>query len=553
MPVRQPLVPVLLCALALAAPAAARPGVVFTDVHAEAGVGFRYTFGDFAYDNILESSGSGVTVFDYDGDGDLDLYLLQGTYLEDVSDPKGRVFAGVPNELYRNDGGGRFSEVGRAAGLDDRRWSMAATPLDHDGDGDLDLFVLNYGPNALYRNNGDGTFTDVAERIGLRGPERLNGFVKWSVGAAVWDYDRDGDADLMVCNFLAFDPYLLSSATPHLMPHPNEYRGQASMLLRREADGGYTDVTEPLGLHRPESKCMGLSVWDADGDEDLDLFQGNDHQANFLFRNDGAGRLVDVGLGAGVAVNDDGLPTGSMHGTVGDFDGDGVADLLVVDLRHGALYRGVGGGLYRDVTAASGVKAAFDGKGAWAAAFLDYDNDGDLDLFSANGTADVLELQPPLLLDNDGAGRFSDEGGQHGAYFRGKRSGRGAAVWDYDDDGDLDVVVSHVDLEATVALLRNDGGNAAHWIGVRLVGTKGPASAIAATVTVTAGGRTRVRINQPATSYLSSSDPRVHFGLGDARRVDRLHVRWPDGTSQTVRDLRADRYVTVVQGRGGAR
>ena len=539
--------------LALASVAVAAPRTVFTDVRAEAGIHFRYNFGDFTYDNILESSGSGVTVLDYDGDGDLDLYLLNGTYLEDVSDPKGRVFADTPNQLYRNNGDGTFTEVGAEAGVDDRHWSMAAGALDYDGDGDVDLYLLNYGPNVFYRNNGDGTFTDVAQALGLRGPERINGFTRWSVGVAPWDYDGDGDVDLMVCNFLAFDPYYLSPKTPHLMPHPGEYRGQASMLYRMDGVGGFTDVTQQHGLHRPNSKCMGLTVFDFDDDGDLDLFQGNDHQANFLFRNDGGGRFVDIGMGAGVAVNDDGLPTGSMHGSVGDIDGDGRLDLLVVDLRHGALYRNVGGGLFRDATASSGAKEAFDGKGAWAAAFLDYDNDGDLDIFSANGAADVLEEQLPLLLDNDGSGRFADVGRERGRYFASKRSGRGAAVWDYDDDGDLDIVVSHVDLKGTVALLRNDGGSANGWVGLKLVGSKGPASALGAKVTLTAGGRSQVRVNQWGTSYLSSSDPRMHFGLGSASRIARLKIRWPDGSIQALRDLPVNRYLTVVQGKGRTR
>ena len=186
----------------------------FLDVTAPARIDFRYTFGDFTYDNILESSGSGVTVFDYDGDGDLDLYLLNGTYLADCSDPKGRVFRDTPDCLYRNNSDGTFSEVAKEAGLDDRNWSMAAAPADYDGDGDTDIFLLNYGPNRFFRNNGKGTFTDIAPEIGLVGPEQLNGFTRWSVSAAFWDYDRDGDLDVTVGNFLAFDPYYLAPDAP---------------------------------------------------------------------------------------------------------------------------------------------------------------------------------------------------------------------------------------------------------------------------------------------------------------------------------------------------
>ena len=529
---------------------AERPALTFTDVTEEAGIQFRYTFGDSTYENILESSGSGVTVFDYDGDGDLDLYLLNGTYLEGISTADGRVFTGTPNELYRNNGDGTFTEVAAEAGLDDRHWSMAAAPLDYDADGDVDLFLANYGPNRFFRNEGNGTFTEAGGALGLRGPETVSGFTKWSVGGAFWDYDRDGAVDLFVCNFLAFDPDYVSPAAPHMMPHPTEYHGQASVLYRQGPDGRFTDVTRAAGLYRPESLCMGATVFDVDGDGDQDLFQANDHQENFLFRNAGDGTFVDVGRQSGVTVNNQGLPTGSMHGTIGDVDGDGLIDLLVSDLTHGALYRQLGQGVFLDVTSQTGVAAAFEGKGAWAAALFDFANDGDLDIFSANGVAEELIEQLPLLLENDGTGHFREAGKRLSPYFREARTGRGAAVWDYDDDGDLDVIVSHIDLRGTAALLRNDGGNRNHWLGMTLVGQRGPASAIGAVVTVEAGGRRQVKVNQWATSYLSSHDPRLHFGLGRVRRVDRLEIRWPDGVTETHHDLGADRYLRVEQGKG---
>jgi hypothetical protein len=523
-------------------------GVKFTDVTQRSGIDFRYTFGDFTYDNILESSGSGVTVFDYNGDGHLDLYMLNGTYLEDINDPKGRVFQNTPNRLYRNNGDGSFTEVSQQAGLDDRHWSMAAASMDYDGDGDTDIFLLNYGPNRFYLNEGDGTFTDVADKLGLRGPKTLNGFTKWSVGAAFWDFDRDGDADVMVGNFLAFDPYHLSATTPHLMPHPNEYRGQASLLYQQQPDGTFRDVTRSMGMYFPESKCMGLTVFDFDDDGDLDLFQGNDHQENFLFQNNGNGTFRDVARASGVVVNDGGHPTGSMHGSVGDVDGDGRVDLLVVDLRHGALYRNRGNGLFEDITAASGVKAAFRGKGAWAAAMFDYDNDGDLDILSANGMADLLQDQDQLLLENDGKGHFQNVGPERAAYFQTQRSARGAAVWDYDNDGDRDIIVSHIDLKGTPTLLRNEGTAHHHWLGLNLIAAGPGTAAVGAKVTVEAGDLRQVGVNQWATSYLSYNDPRMHFGLGPREHVDRVTIRWPSGRVQVIQDLTPDRYVTIVEG-----
>ncbi|MCP3929289.1 MAG: CRTAC1 family protein [Bacteroidetes bacterium] len=522
---------------------------VFTDVAQETGIDFRYTFGDLTYENILESSGSGVTVLDYDGDGDMDLYMLNGTYLEGISDPEGEKFRNTPNELYRNNGNGTFTEVGKKAGIDDRHWSMAAGALDYDNDGDTDIYLLNYGPNVFYRNNGDGTFSEITDQLNLRGSEKLNGFTKWSVGVAFWDYNMDGAVDLMVGNFLAFDPAYVSSTFPDMMPHPSEYKGQASTLYRQESDGSFTEVTKEMGFYYPDSKCMGLTVFDYDDDGDLDLFQGNDHQANFLFRNDGNGTFKEVAVASGVAVNNQGQPTGSMHGSIGDIDGDGLIDLLVTDLKHGALYRNLGNGVFEDITESSGVSYAFAGKGEWAASFFDYDNDGDLDIFSANGTAEELKLQLPLLLENNGKGYFKNVGKDRGAYFKEKRSGRGGAVWDYDDDGDLDIIVSHVDLKTTAALLKNEGGNQNHWLGITLQGKNGPASAIGAKVSVEAGALKQVLVNQWATSYLSYNDSRLHIGLGKEKKVDKLIILWPDGTKETHEDVKADQYITIVQGK----
>ena len=523
------------------------PNVTFTDITQKAGIHFRYTFGDTTYENILESSGSGITIFDYNGDGNMDCYLLNGTYLKGISDPHGIKYKDTPNHLYRNNGDGTFSEVTEKAGIDDRHWSMAAGSLDYDNDGDVDIYLLNYGPNVFYLNNGDGTFSDITDSLCLRGPEKLNGYTKWSVGVAFWDYNLDSKVDLFVGNFLAFDPTYVSPTTPNMMPHPSEYHGQASMLYVQNTNGTFTEITKEAGFYYPESKCMGLTLFDFDDDGDLDLFQGNDHQENFLFRNDNNGKFTEVAKLSGVAVNDQGIPTGSMHGSIGDIDGDGRIDLLVTDLRYGALYRNLGNGLFEDITELSGVGAYLDSKGAWAAALFDYDNDGDLDLFSANGTAEELTLQPPALLENNGKGKFRDIGVKSSSYFSKKRSGRGAAVCDFDNDGDLDIIVSHIDLQATPALLRNDGGNLNHWLGLTLVGKNGPASAIGAKITVESGILKQVLINQWATSYLSYNDPRLHIGLGKNSKIDKLEIRWPSGHTEIYINIKSNQYITIEQ------
>jgi hypothetical protein len=528
---------------------AQKKGVVFKDITKQAGINFKYTIGDNSYENILESSGSGITVFDYNNDQLMDIYLMNGTYLEGISDADGKVYKNTHNELYKNNGNGTFTEVSESAGLDDRNWSMAAGAVDYDNDGDQDLYLLNYGPNVFYKNNGNGTFSDITATLGLKGPDKLNGFTKWSIGVSFLDYNQDGRLDAFVGNFLAFDPAYISTATPGKMPHPGEYKGQTSMLYEQQPDGKFVDVTRKAGLYFPDSKCMGLTVFDYDKDGDPDIFQANDHQLNFLFRNDN-GKFTEVGVASGVAANSKGNPTGSMHGTIGDIDGDGLIDILVTDLEYGALYKNVGNGIFVDVTESSGVGGAIIGKGSWGAELFDFDNDGDLDIVAANGTAEELILQYPVLLENDGKGHFKNVGSASGSYFTTKRSGRGLAVCDFDNDGDLDIIISHVDKQATAALLRNDGGNSNHWLGLTLKGKNGPASAIGAMVTVTAGGKKQVLVNQWTTSYLSNKDPRMHIGLGRQKSIDMLEITWSDGEKEAYKNLTCDRYITIMQGKG---
>lgn len=522
---------------------------IFTDITKKTGINFKYTFGDTTYVNILESSGSGITIFDYNNDGLMDIYLMNGTYLEGISTGDGKVFSNTPNELYRNNGDGTFTEVAKKAGLDDRHWSMAAGAIDLDKDGFEDLYLLNYGPNIFYHNNGNGTFSDITNKLGLRGPEKLNGFEKWSIGASFWDYNLDGRLDVFVGNFLAFDPKYISTQTPGMMPHPSEYKGQASMLYQQQPDGTFKDVTKENNLLYPDSKCMGLTVFDHDDDGDLDIYQANDHQLNFLFRND-KGKYKEVGTASGVAANSHGDGTGSMHGTIGDVDGDGLIDILVGDLSYGAFYRNLGNGLFQDIAESSGVAQVLTEKGSWGTALFDYDNDGDLDIVSANGTAEELILQYPVLLENDGTGKFKDVGQTLSPYFKTKRSGRGLAIVDFNNDGNLDVVISHVDLQADPVLLKNNGGNGNHWIGLKLKGKNSPASAVGAKVSLTIGGKKRAYVNQWATSYLSNNDPRIHIGLGKETKVGDVEITWSDGSKEVFKNLKPDRYYTVEQGKG---
>jgi len=522
---------------------------VFSDVTHESGINFQYTFGDDSYENIMESSGAGISILDYDLDGNYDIYLLNGTYLEGISDPVGKNNARATNKLYRNNGNGTFTDVTVKSGLVNTQWSMAAGVYDFDFDGDPDIYLANYGPNVFYLNNGDGTFTDITSKLGLAGPATLNGFPKWSVSIGFIDYNRDHLTDILVGNFLAFDPAIRSSPDPSVMPHPADYKGQATMLYRQNKNGTFSDVTADAGLLYPESKCMGLTISDLDGDSDLDIFQSNDHQPNFLFFNEGE-RFREAGILNGVAVNSEGSATGSMHGTLGDVNGDGFMDILVTDLEYGSLYQNTGPGMFKDVTITSGIAAHFKGKGGWAAALSDFDNDGDLDIFSANGTAEELILQPPLLLENTGKGRFTNSPTLWGDYFTGKHSGRGAAVVDFDNDGDLDIIISHVDPGSSATLLKNSTDRKNHWLGLHLLSPEDGSCTIGAEITLISGDLKLTRIHQPSTGYLSYSDPRIHFGLGSHQQIDKIKVNWPDGTEENITNITGDKYLAIEKGKG---
>lgn len=522
---------------------------LFTDITPDSGIDFQYTFGDDSYENIMESSGSGISILDYDQDGYYDIYLLNGTYLEGISKPDGKHNIHASNKLYRNNGNGTFTDVSKQAGVINRQWSMAAGVYDFDADGDTDIYLANYGPNVFYLNNGDGTFTDVTERLGLKGPPTLNGFTKWSVSIAFLDYNRDQRTDIMVGNFLAFDPEIRSTPDPTVMPHPAEYLGQASFLYQQEIDGTFRDVTKSAGLFFPDSKCMGLTVFDVDSDGDMDIFQSNDHQPNFLFINENY-HFNEIGVPSGVAVNSNGQATGSMHGTVGDADGDGLLDILVTDLKYGSLYQNTGHGIFKDITSISGTAAHFNDKGGWAAAFADFDNDGDLDIFCANGTAEELILQPPLLLENNGNGHYINSGKKWGNYFQSKHSGRGAAVLDFDNDGDLDIVVSHIEPGSKAILLQNNTNNQNHWLGLNLITGEDGSSIIGSKITLSAGDLKLIRVYQPSTGYLSYSDPRIHFGTGAYEQIDVLTIEWPDGKKEIIKNVKCDQYLSIQMGAG---
>ena len=527
------------------------PAPAFRDVTAEAGITWTHTFGDTHLSSILEDTGSGAAWIDADGDGRLDLYLVNGTHVPGSTAvlPDQEEARPGRDALYRNKGDGTFEDITDAAGVSGAGYGSGVAVADYDADGDEDLLVLNYGPNVLYRNRGDGTFEDVTATAGVAGPATLGGFPKWSVSGVFFDADRDGDLDLFVANYLAFDPGYRSYYKPQGMPGPDSYLGQPSLLYRNQGDGTFAEVGEASGVRLATAKGMGASVVDYDGDGDLDLYLANDTTANFLFRNDGRGRFEEVATRAGVGYNQSGEFSAAMHGSWGDVDGDGDPDLFVPDLTFGGLFRNKGQGRFEDITIRSGIAAVSGQYSGWGASLEDFDLDGDLDLYVANGKFHHLFPEQDLLFLGDGEGGFRDATDDAGPWFRVKRVSRGAAFADYDDDGDVDLVVVNNEVGGRPVLLRNEqrGGR---WLTVRVLTAAGSPDAIGARVEVEAGGKTRVRWIQRARSFLSSSDVRAQVGLGGAARVDRIRVRFPGGDVQEVKDVPADALVTIKEGHG---
>ena len=509
------------------------------DVTRQAGITFVHNVGDDDMDNIIESNAAGCAFLDYDGDGDLDIYLVNGAYVEGFSGVRGRRNKDkLTNALYRNDGDGTFTDVTAQAGVGDKGMGMGVSVADYDNDGDQDLFVTNYGPNTLYRNNSDGTFTDVTHAAGIEND--LSG-----IGSTFLDYDLDGYLDLYVGNYLEYDPSYQYYYAAQRFPGPLAYHGQPDVLYHNNGDGTFTDVTRQAGVYNPEGRAMGVASGDIDDDGDWDIFVPNDGMANYLYRNNGDGTFTDIAVQSGTAFSERGEATSAMSAEFGDLDLDGLIDIVVPDMVYCSVYHNLGGGLFEEISARLGVATACGQYTSWSANDFDFDHDGYGDLFITNGQPHRLVGEEALLLLNDRGRRFVNVSHLLGPDFQEKFVGRGSAAGDYDNDGDVDLLV--LNLNDRPRLLRNDGGNRRNWVMIRLVGTTSNGDGIGSRVRLTAGGIAQTRLRVSTSGYLSQGDHRLHFGLGDAARIERVEIRWPSGKVQSLENVSANRVITVTE------
>jgi enediyne biosynthesis protein E4 len=506
---------------------------------------------------LLETTGCGVALFDYDGDGRLDVFLVNGTTLEGF--PKGQE---PTNHLYRNKGDGTFEDVTAKAGLAQSGWGQAACVGDYDNDGHEDLFVSYFGQNRLYHNRGDGTFEDVTAKAGLTDSGN-----RWGTGCAFLDYDRDGRLDLFVANYIDMD--LKTTATPEtglcrykgvpVACGPPGLKGGKNVLYHNRGDGTFEDVSERAGITRTTGTYgLGVSTFDFDDDGWVDLYVADDSSPAVLYRNNHDGTFADIAVNAGCAYSQDGKPQAGMGVAIGDYDRNGTMDIFKTNFAGdtSTLYANTGDGLCEDRTFASGIGTNTRWLG-WGAGFVDLDNDGWLDVFLVNGHVypEVSQLQTEagykqrkVVYRNLGSGRLEDVTDRLGPPATEPKAGRGAAFGDLDDDGSVDIVINNVhdtpDLFHTIARNQN------HWLTLRLVGTRSNRSAIGARVRALAGGGWQTQEVRGGGSYASQNDLRVHFGLGDAARVERLEVRWPNGLEEEWPDLAVDRVLTFREGTG---
>lgn len=534
---------------------AVRPSgpVTFTDVTADAGIRFRHNNGSFGSKYLPETMGSGICVLDYDGDGLQDIYFVNST------DWPGHAKAHTTGALYRNNGDGTFTDVTRAAGLAVELYGMGCAAGDFDNDGHDDLYLTAVGGNRLFRNLGNGRFADVTAHAGVKDA----GF---STGAVWFDYDNDGKLDLFVSHYVdwtaATDQTCSLDGKSKSYCTPEAYKGQSATLFHNKGNGVFEDVTRKAGLADASSKSLGIALLDFDEDGWLDLFVANDTQPNKLYRNNHNGTFTESAFTAGVAFSEAGKARAGMGVDAGDFDDSGRQGLVIGNFTNEslALYSNEGDGLFTDITPSSGIGPPSAKSLTFATLFFDYDLDGKPDIFALNGhVADDVSVtqpalryaEPPLLFHNRGGGKFDNVSDRVGPAFRQAMVGRGAAYLDFDNDGDLDLVLNVS--SGPARLLRNNGGNGNDVLRVRLIGTHSNRDGIGATVTVRqSNGARQLQMVKSGSSYLSQSELPLTFGLGKPApgKTVTLDIVWPGGRKEHLPATPANQFLTVQEGKG---
>ena len=528
----------------------------FTDVTAALGLKFRHLASHTSKKYLIETMGSGVALFDYDNDGRLDIFTVNGAPLSDPT-PVGTIPQKTDskywNRLYHQKQDGRFEDVTEKSGLQGAGYGMGVAVGDYDNDGFEDLYVTAYGGNKLYHNNGDGTFADVTEKAGVAG-------TGWSTSAAWVDLDNDGLLDLIVLRYLQwdFDDVWCGERKEGYRAycHPDSFKAIAPLIYHNEGNGHFSEVGKKMGLAK-SAKGLGIAIADYDRDGRIDIFFANDSTAEFLYRNKGDGTFEEVALLSGVAVDGEGHEYAGMGVDFADYNNDGFADLVVTDLASQiyALYRNNGDGSFTYDSSASGLGRMSMTHSGWGIRFLDYDNDGWKDLLIAQGhDLDTIELtfpnlhyREPMLLARNNGHSFVDVSADAGAVFKQAWVARGMAIGDIDNDGRLDAVVSTND--GPLYVLHNDTASENHWLTLKLVGHKSNRDAIGAEVKVVTPSGSQFATVTTASSYLSSSDKRVHFGLGASASAQTVEIRWPSGIRQTLKDIHANQILQVDEPR----
>jgi len=510
----------------------------YQDITSYSGINFVHSIGDDELSNIVESSGGGAAFLDYDRDGYIDLYVCSGTWMEGVS--SGEKPDKLPhNHLYRNRYDGTFEDVTEKAGVGEPWYSMGVTVGDFNNDGYPDLYVTNYGPNVLLRNNGDGTFSDVTNRA------KVSGGNEFSVGAAWLDYDNDGLLDLYVGNYLDFDPAYKYYYAPDGFPGPLAYDSQKDVLYHNNGDGNFQDVTDSMGIVDIDGRAMGVGAGDYDMDGFMDIYVANDHTLNYLFHNEGGKKFTDRGTMSGTAFSQAGEATVSMSVDFADYNNDGLLDMFVSDDTYCSLYKNEGNGVYSDKSYPSGLSTVCAQFVGWSSTFVDYDNDGDVDIYKTNGALKHLYGHEDQLLENTGDGKFADMSLGRGEYFSKEYVGRGTCVGDFDNDGDMDVLV--VNLNDSCRFLRNNKGNQNNWLMLHLTGTSSNRDGVGARIRISSGGKEQITLKKSTTGYISQNDPRLHFGLGKNELVEWIEINWPSGKLQRLENIRTNQILDVTE------